>query len=132
MFSQVGHTERSQERAPGNHPSGSARRRLIPSRERIARRAYQIWQSHGCPCGTEAQDWLQAEDELTAAQFFRAGRIEARRRRRVAGTAAAGKPSELRCDEASDIIEEASIESFPASDAPAWIYGASRSPRKPR
>lgn len=35
-----------------------------PSREMIARRAYQIWQRHGCPMGTAFHDWLAAEAEL--------------------------------------------------------------------
>ena len=30
----------------------------------IAKRAYAIWQSHGCPRGTAVQDWLQAEAEV--------------------------------------------------------------------
>jgi hypothetical protein len=32
----------------------------------IARRAYQKWQERGCPEGTELQDWLEVEAELTA------------------------------------------------------------------
>lgn len=35
-----------------------------PSDEAIARRAYEIWQRHGCPAGTAFQDWLAAETEL--------------------------------------------------------------------
>ena len=30
----------------------------------IAKRAFAIWQSHGCPRGTAVQDWLQAEVEV--------------------------------------------------------------------
>jgi hypothetical protein len=35
-----------------------------PSREMVARRAYEIRQHHGCPIGTEFQDWLAAETDL--------------------------------------------------------------------
>lgn len=36
----------------------------VPSREMIARRAYEIWRRHGCPAGTAFQDWLAAETAL--------------------------------------------------------------------
>jgi hypothetical protein len=32
--------------------------------ELIAKRAYAIWQSRGCPCGTAVTDWFQAEAEV--------------------------------------------------------------------
>jgi hypothetical protein len=34
--------------------------------EKIAMRAYEKWTQHGRPCGTELQDWLEAEAELRA------------------------------------------------------------------
>jgi hypothetical protein len=34
--------------------------------EKIAMRAYEKWVQHGRPCGTELQDWLEAEAELRA------------------------------------------------------------------
>jgi hypothetical protein len=36
----------------------------FPSHDMVARRAYEIWQRHGCPEGTEYHDWLAAESEL--------------------------------------------------------------------
>jgi hypothetical protein len=37
-----------------------------PSTERIAARAYEIWQANGCPEGRDAEYWYQAERELRA------------------------------------------------------------------
>ena len=37
---------------------------LKPTRDEIARRAYEIWQSNGCPHGRDQHYWLQAEKEL--------------------------------------------------------------------
>ncbi len=34
--------------------------------QRIRERAYQIWQSKGCPEGEAEQNWCQAERELSA------------------------------------------------------------------
>ena len=48
----------------------------------VAQRAYQIWQSHGCPRGTADEDWLQAETELRSAAFLRSGRCDHRHRPR--------------------------------------------------
>ncbi|HWB07641.1 MAG TPA: DUF2934 domain-containing protein [Pirellulales bacterium] len=44
---------------PGPKPEYS-----FPTHDMIARRAYEIWERHGCPRGTEFQDWLAAESEL--------------------------------------------------------------------
>lgn len=38
------------------------------SNEEIARRAYELWQSRGCPPGDGSQDWQAAEAELRAAK----------------------------------------------------------------
>ncbi|WP_414659934.1 DUF2934 domain-containing protein [Horticoccus sp. 23ND18S-11] len=34
--------------------------------DEVARRAYEIWQSEGCPDGCDQRHWLEAEQELTA------------------------------------------------------------------
>lgn len=36
-------------------------------RERISRRAYEIYLSRGCEPGCEMEDWLQAENEILAS-----------------------------------------------------------------
>jgi hypothetical protein len=36
------------------------------TQERIAQRAYQIWEQHGHQPGRELDDWLQAEREIQA------------------------------------------------------------------
>ena len=47
----------------GAPPAGGT----IPQ-EKIAARAYQIWQESGCPDGRDLEHWLQAERELRAAR----------------------------------------------------------------
>ena len=49
--------------------------------EKISMRAYEKWVQRGRPCGTELQDWLEAEAELRA-EFSRtsfAGSTQQRR-----------------------------------------------------
>ena len=36
----------------------------LPNHEMVAKRAFEIWQRHGCPQGSEFHDWLAAEAEL--------------------------------------------------------------------
>lgn len=83
-------TQRVQAVAPASASEG------IPSgdlqHEAIERLAYSHWMARGCPCGSPEVDWFQAEEELQGA----------------------GKAP------AKDIVDEASDESFPASDAPAY------------
>jgi hypothetical protein len=43
------------------------------SEEEIARRAYEIWQSRGCPEGDGSEDWQAAKAELIARRFSRNG-----------------------------------------------------------
>lgn len=50
-------------RNPRNAKTG-AQLELKPTRDEIARRAYEIWQSTGCPHGRDQHNWLQAEKEL--------------------------------------------------------------------
>lgn len=76
-----------------------------PDLEIIARRAYQIWQSHDCPEGTATDDWRQAEAEIWRAASSCSGRRDQPHRPRPALWDA--------------MIDEASEESFPASDPPA-------------
>ncbi len=40
--------------------------RPMPTREQIARRAYEIWLQSGCLCGRDDENWAQAERELSA------------------------------------------------------------------
>jgi len=51
----------------GLHPQWSASAISLPEfaeRDRIARRAYRLWQERGCPTGSPMVDWLRAEQEL--------------------------------------------------------------------
>ena len=46
--------------------------------EKIARRAYEIWQARGCPPGDGSEDWRAAEAELLAARVGRNGSTQQR------------------------------------------------------
>ena len=48
------------------------------SDEEIARRAYEIWQSRGCPPSDGSEDWQAAKEELTAARIGRNGSTQKR------------------------------------------------------
>lgn len=48
------------------------------SQEDIARRAYEIWQSRGCPPGDGSDDWNAAEAELSASRVCRNGSTQQR------------------------------------------------------
>jgi len=39
---------------------------VAPSREQIAALAYLYWEARGCQGGSPEEDWLRAEQELTA------------------------------------------------------------------
>jgi hypothetical protein len=39
-----------------------------PDHDQIAALAYALWEARGCPEGSPEDDWLQAEQELTASR----------------------------------------------------------------
>jgi hypothetical protein len=48
------------------------------SDEEIARRAYEIWQSRGCPPSDGQEDWETAKAELTSGRIRRNGSTQQR------------------------------------------------------
>lgn len=46
--------------------------------EDIARRAYEIWQSRGCPTSDGQEDWEAAKAELMSSQIKRSGSTQRR------------------------------------------------------
>jgi hypothetical protein len=48
------------------------------SHDEIARRAYEIWQSRGCPPSDGAEDWQAAKAELLASRVRRNGSTQDR------------------------------------------------------
>ena len=71
----------------------------------VRERAYAIWLRQGSPDGHTEQFWLMAEEELLAEGHSRPGG--------QTQPATGASVDDARVDEASD-------ESFPASDPPAW------------
>ena len=48
------------------------------SQDEIARRAYEIWQSRGCPPGDGSDNWRAAQAELLAERVGRNGSTQER------------------------------------------------------
>ena len=46
--------------------------------DEIAQRAYEIWQSRGCPQGDGQDDWQAAKNELTSSRIGRNGSTQQR------------------------------------------------------
>ena len=55
-----------QTKIEAGRPKAAARPSSAVPREKIAERAYQIWQESGCPSGQDQDHWFQAERELSS------------------------------------------------------------------
>jgi hypothetical protein len=75
--------------------------------ERIRQRAYENWMNRGQQHGRDVDDWLEAEQQIEAEQ--------------------APVQEPVRHSAQLDVVQEASEDSFPASDPPSWS-GATVSP----
>lgn len=79
---------------------------MHPEDRSIDELAYRLWQARGCPEGSAEQDWLDAERQLDGKKQSDTGK-PVQSAQRAAPSAA------------SDAIDSALKESFPASDPPA-------------
>ena len=48
-------------------PSSSGDRVVAVDTEAVAKRAYELWQERGCPCGSPDDDWFRAEHEVRSS-----------------------------------------------------------------
>lgn len=63
---------------------------MTADNERIAQRAYRIWEEAGCPEGQDREHWFLAEAEITGAEPENAGGGAANRSDLTTGTPAGG------------------------------------------
>lgn len=57
-------TKEQQIKHTAKHRASKKENTELVSQEKIAQRAYQIWQERGCIHGHDCDDWDQAEQEL--------------------------------------------------------------------
>jgi hypothetical protein len=59
------HSDYSHHLPQANSADGQPWAKAKPSPDEVARKAYEIYLSEGCPQGRDVQHWLQAESQLS-------------------------------------------------------------------